>query len=666
MNDTILLAGEPKEVERVVRLAFRNYWNLSALAESPLAQSWLVEDSLLAGDERYGEARGYALRAVLDWALAKLLGQGTHSAEISVDVLTKRYIEGLSNKQYADLRMIGAPAAHARRKTAVQRVVKLLRQALLSPLPSDAGERQQGMIALRYQDCTEDEQILLRLLTIFREPVSLSVLADVAPKELPPDSWHHLRALNLIVSDDRLHMTQGAVHQELRPYLLKRVTPDESEQWNAAAGSFYVKPGAIIEALYHLKEAGQLVRAARLILHHVEQGNDLPIERLRERLAAFRRTDLPTTLWAQVKILAGRMAELCQEIDVAQREYEAALVAEEPLIKAEAYYQLANLHEQRDIQVAFVHYTACQQLLQAINTPKGINLLVNSYIRVAWLCIEHLRPPDSERARENLTLATHLIRHAEGQGSQWQRLQADLNITWGIFYVRCSPPNPALELQHLVRAYQHAYEAGDKELQVNTTYNLGVAYMRRKRYDEARQEFEKSQALALETGNRRMAALSQKGIGDSYCGAVDYERAIPCYQRAYDYFRETGNHYWQSAVGEDLAEAHAALGNTLQAKAYFAEALQLGSIVGNQRVLADLEALAKRYIELSADLNEREQQAIGEIRRHGSINNRQYKELTQSSRATATRDLRELLQKGICVKVGEARGTRYQLAAQYL
>jgi Fic family protein len=163
-----------------------------------------------------------------------------------------------------------------------------------------------------------------------------------------------------------------------------------------------------------------------------------------------------------------------------------------------------------------------------------------------------------------------------------------------------------------------------------------------------------------------MAALSQKGIGDSYFGAVDYERAIPYYQHAYDYFRETGNHYWQSAVGEDLVEAHAALGNTLQAKPYFAEALQLGSIVGNQRVQADLEALAKKYIELSADLNERQQQAIGQIRRHGSINNRQYQELTASSRTTATRDLNELLQKGICQKVGKARGTRYQLAPQYL
>lgn len=666
MGDSLLLVGEAKDVERETRLAFRNYWNLAALAESPLAQSWLVQGSLLAGDDRYAEARGYALRALLDWALGKLRAQGMYRSDISVDVLTKRYIEGLSNKQYADLRMIGDPAANARRKTAVQRVVKLLRQVLLSPLPQEATQRKQGMIALRYKACSEDEQRLLRLLTIFQEPVSQSLLTDVAPKELLLDSWHRLLALNLIVSHEALGMTQGAIHPEIRPYLVTRLSPDEFEQWHTAVGSFYAQQGAIIEALYHLQEGGQFVRAARLMVDDVEVANNLPIERLRERLASFQRTALPADLWAQIKILTGRMAELCEEIDGAQRQYEEALIADEPEIKAEAYYQLANLHEQRDIQVAFVHYTTCQELLQASRTPKGMNLLINSYIRVAWLCIEHLSPPDSERAKMNLTQATHLIKRVEWQGSQWQRLQADLNITWGIFYVRYSPANPDLELKHLVQAYQHAYEAGDKELQVNTTYNLGVAYMRRKRHQEARQQFHKSHGLALETGNRRMAALSQKGIGDSHFGAVDYEEAIPYYQYAYDYFRETGNHYWQSAVGEDLVEAHATLGNTRKAKQYFAEALELGVIVGNQRVQSDLEGLAKKYIELSSHLNQRQQQAIGEIRRYGSINNPQYQKLTASSRTTATRDLNELLQKGICVKVGKARTTRYELTAQYL
>lgn len=45
----------------------------------------------------------------------------------------------------------------------------------------------------------------------------------------------------------------------------------------------------------------------------------------------------------------------------------------------------------------------------------------------------------------------------------------------------------------------------------------------------------------------------------------------------------------------------------------------------------------------------------------GGMNTRKYMGITRASKATATRDLRELVQLGALVPKGQGRGTRYEL-----
>jgi len=71
-----------------------------------------------------------------------------------------------------------------------------------------------------------------------------------------------------------------------------------------------------------------------------------------------------------------------------------------------------------------------------------------------------------------------------------------------------------------------------------------------------------------------------------------------------------------------------------------------------EKVLADL------------DLNARQQEAVAYVKRNGRIANSEYQQLTGATRKTATRDLDELVTKGVFKRVGEKRGSHYLLTGQ--
>ncbi|MBI4730021.1 MAG: DUF4062 domain-containing protein [Acidobacteria bacterium] len=68
----------------------------------------------------------------------------------------------------------------------------------------------------------------------------------------------------------------------------------------------------------------------------------------------------------------------------------------------------------------------------------------------------------------------------------------------------------------------------------------------------------------------------------------------------------------------------------------------------------------------SLALNERQEKAVGFIRREGRLTNLQYQEITGASRATAKRDLEELMGKGVLVRMGTGRAAHYLVAKKRL
>jgi Fic family protein len=78
-------------------------------------------------------------------------------------------------------------------------------------------------------------------------------------------------------------------------------------------------------------------------------------------------------------------------------------------------------------------------------------------------------------------------------------------------------------------------------------------------------------------------------------------------------------------------------------------------------------AKAKFYERMRGQLNERQEKAIARMFREGidgfkgGLSAENYIRITEASRATATRDLQELVAKGALTKTGELRHTRYYL-----
>lgn len=77
---------------------------------------------------------------------------------------------------------------------------------------------------------------------------------------------------------------------------------------------------------------------------------------------------------------------------------------------------------------------------------------------------------------------------------------------------------------------------------------------------------------------------------------------------------------------------------------------------------------AKLYDRLRGKLNERQEKVLGRIFREGpegfkgGLSSDNYVSMTQTSTATATRDLRELVELGALTKTGKLKGTRYWLS----
>jgi Fic family protein len=78
-------------------------------------------------------------------------------------------------------------------------------------------------------------------------------------------------------------------------------------------------------------------------------------------------------------------------------------------------------------------------------------------------------------------------------------------------------------------------------------------------------------------------------------------------------------------------------------------------------------AKAKFYEKHRGTLNERQEKVIARIFREGidgfkgGLSAENYISITGTSRATATRDLQDLIEKGALTKTGELRHTRYHL-----
>ncbi len=658
MNDAILLTTVPAELEKMVGEALRlsREGDLLALAELPLAGSSLLDAWYVGSAPQGSDERGRATQAMLSWLIERLRPSGTHSwTTLSwrpYNVLSAFYIAGRRIAEIAELMAVAEQTIYPIRAQAITALVKILREELARP----AQLRDNYAIVDLYPQLRPDQQTLLRMLAIMRGPIALGLLYELARAAQIAQIEQHLQALttgDLLTSDEQ--RTTYAVQAKLRPYLRTLLSPEERQTWHNLAGQHAASRADYLEAAIHLRLAGSYDRAAQLLIEHHRQIIDtLHSGELRNLLSEFRPSETSDpAMWLRLKLVSGDVAMTMNDVATALREYQQALGASEVQIKAEAYYKRGKAFRSQNTAEAQAHFAYCISLLEA--AMPGDPLLYRVYLDQAWMLFQD---------RQDIVQAEHSLRRAAALIDPANRAAwAELSNAWGMYYSHQG--QHAQAIIHHQAAWLAANETQDSTMQTHTAHNLGDSYMKIAQYDQALAYFGQSADLARKTGNRRMEGLCQKSIGACRFWLQQYEQAITHYQQAHAIFTSMQNRNWQANTCYDLAEAYAELGEVGQMQRYFAEAVALAQEAGLDRLLGDLSALTRAYAGLyppTVPLNERQQLAYDHLKRHSAITNREYRDLTAVSPKQAARDLNELLEWGVLVRVGEGRSTAYRLA----
>ncbi len=655
-GDESLLALGDQEFEAIVAEAYRlrRTGDVLSLATSALAHSTLVEPCFLVGEPVTTDVRGRAMQSLLQWAAERLQPGGSHSWTAthwrSYNILMSLFIHGKRVSELAELMAISEQTLYQLRGQAIAGAARVLREELRHP--ADAAGRRVASLANRYARHSPDEQKLLRLVAVFEHQIPASLLYTLGEEAGVADVQACVRGLvsaNLLVSTDQ--GTDFLARPDMRQYLLSLLLPEERRRWHYAAGEHYRAQDMFLDAAGHFRLAGAHESAAQAIIDHWRDILDnLQIEELRDCLREFRQKDVSPLAWARLKIIAGEVAEALDDVDTALAEYQQALGATDPHTKALAYYRRAKVLELKDIDESLAHYGYGIQFLTE-RSPRD-PLLTRMYIDMAWIFIQERQ--DFAKAEANLNYAE---RHCDSADREtW----ADLHNAWGELFYRRGDLGAAIE--HHWQGWLAAKEINNAERQMRAAHNLGQIYVELGKYDQGLDYLQEGKQLAVKAGNRKLEAVCERSIGVCRFWLRDYAGAIECYRRARDIFVEMKNDNWLAHTCCDLAEAHAELGDVAESRRYHAEGRRIAESLGGERLLGEFDALARKYPALSeqaGQLSERQLKALEFARASGAVTNRDYQRITGMSQKQTVRDLTDLVHRGLLVRVGNGRATRY-------
>lgn len=629
-----------------VRLALSNYHDNLALAHSDLARSAAVKASLLDGDSE--NMLGFAVRATLDWALGRLRQIDKDHAQVSYDLLVKRYLEGMSASAYADLYLISDATSQSRRKAAVTRLGRILEQELTTPTETD--NRRQRITLLRYNECSAEQKAVLRFLALAKEPLPLEIKTTVT--SLPFESVIPDLITNNLVQMGAFSRTIQ-LHPQTETWIREQINAAEAQPGHAHIARFHEERQRYDLAVTHWQQAGKMHHAATLLLaHHAT----VPFNIIREKIAVFRTDDVPPDVWAELCLLSGKAAVRTDDLEGAIADFRSASRAQNSELKAQAHLELIRVYRQIDIDKALVHCDMCERIVAILNPPRKMIIQAQLLIQKARITIQEKN--DLEYASTCLAEAEQLIEEFK-DSDKWSLIRYEWHSTQALLLSLCNKPEESAE--QYWQAWQIAQSANDTENATTSTHNLGSTYFQLEQYDKALLYYEESLQYARLNHNERMIAVNQKGIGYCAFGQKKYAEAIERYLEAYTYFKKSNDSYWLGTACYDLAEALTHDHQVTAAVSYIQEGVQLSHESGNQFLGNAFVELCTKFPELAAESTPRQREIISFTRQHGAITRPQCSELTGLQARRATTLLTELVNENILVKEGKGKATRYVL-----
>jgi len=705
-----------EELTRHANAAFKQYHSVLALSRSPLANLTLIGPALVLDTvSPTADERGRAVRLLLQWAVRQLAPAAVAhplGTERPFDdptwrdprwwrynILRHRYLEPLHPDQFVAggrftetlISLTGIPSTDTffdERNRAIRDVAYQLSQQLQSGRADATLQRMALQEAYRPLQNRPEAQHLLGIAATFDDVFPRALLLQMADDEHIVQAAAPLDYLIahrfLLTGDDGRNLWLSPV---LQAYVYQRQSPQSLRRRHTRAARHYRTVEEPLASAEHLCRANEWEAAATLLLHASRDLiNELQLGELIDALHAFEAQHLPALQWCELQILLSDLHTRNGQPDAAIAACRQALpAAQESTQQARVYRRMGKLYEERNPLHALGYY---QQAAERF-TPHDAEL-VDLLKDRAWLYIFR---------------------------QEWQKAEADLRFA----LAQATDDSPAqradiFDALASLHRYQKQYEAaihyaqqalslreemGDL-LRVGHSFgNLGLLYNAMGEYRHAIAAYEEALGIFRQQNNQKSIATALLNVGMAHHLDGRLTTAVETYEQSLHICHAVDAPLIASKVHSNLVEAYAELDQPLTAQQHWRAGYDLSVRAGfdeevdyflefcNQLpVLQDVAPDAsappepdnqphtapseprpqdsphRPEISPEADLELAPDEAVA-LRiaaTEGRVTPRVLMETANVSKATATRRLAGLVDRGYLRKHGKGRGTYYALS----
>lgn len=679
---------------QLVNTALRNYQSTLALSRSELANSALVTPTLVKDEASpTAEERGHGLRLVLQWAINQLAPGAPayppgHYRPLDdptwrdprwwrYNILRHRYLEPLhpddfvADGRYTEslIALTGISSTDAffdERNRAIRTVADHLRQQLIDGSANAELQRlalQEALLPLKKQP---EADKLLGIAATFEDIFPRSLLLELGAQEPiknPAGLLEQLVAHRFLLPGDA--GSSLWLSPVLRAYIYQQQNKDARQARHRLAAAYYERQGEALLAARHWQRAQQDDRAVRVILPVTQElVHELQMRELIDLLRQLDARRLTADQWYTVQLLLSDLFQRSGQHDEALAACRLALKAsEEPDKQARVYRRMGKLYESHNQLHALRYY---QQAIErfAPDAPE----LATVFKDRGWVyCLRQ----DWERAERDLQQALQTA------PPDAKLLQAD--IYDAIASLNRETGNHRQALAFAERALALREEVGDLLRVAKSHGNLGLLYRAMGENIHAIAAYREAMATYKKIGNQELTAAAWLNIGAAYYREEQAEEEIKAYVEVLAICQETRLPLVEIKARYNLALALSTANRPKEAIVHWQAGYQLCQQYNFDDLEADFIELQKTTPALQAiavetmpdqpsagsaptDLDGDEKVAFTIAQREHSVTAKRLMEIGNVSRATATRRLSTLAEKGYLEKRGEGRGTYYVIA----
>lgn len=686
---------------QLVNDALRSYQSTLALSRSPLANSALVTPTLVKDEASpTAEERGHGLRLVLQWAVNQL-APGVPAYPLGdyrplddptwrdphwwrYNILRHRYLEPLHPDDFVGggryteslLALTGISSADAffdERNRAIRAVAERLRQQLIDGLANSELQRlalQETLLPLEKQ---QEAARLLGIAATFDNIFPRPLILEMAVQEAickPALLLDELIAQRFLLTGD-----EGAslwLAPILRGYVYERQAKTDSQRRHRLIAAYYEAEDEWLAAAHHWQRAGQDARAVRVLLPVAEELiHELQIKELIDFFQAIDPKQLPADQQYAVHLLVSDLFQRSGQQEEALAACRQALQAttEQPK-QARVYRRMGKLYESRNQLHALRYYQQAAARF-APTDPELAEMLKDRgwlhFFRKEWAqaeadlqhALQVVAPAAPERRadiydamaslhreigqhRQALHYAEQALALREEVGDLMRVAKSLGNL--GLLYRAMGEYGPTIAAHtEAMSIYQRL---GNQELTAAAWLNIGVAHFIHQKVDEAIGAYGQSLALCQALNLPLIAIKAHYNLAEAYAA----NNAVP-----------TAQEHWQAGYQlcrqhnfDDQERLFLSLRNSLQLPDHQEK---IGSPTANP---TDGKACSPALPLLDAD----EQAVVTLVQAERTLTPKRLMDAAIISRATATRRLTALVEKGVLAVEGKGRGTYYYLAEQ--